>query len=103
MLFSRYIYLYRDYLDYHRIDVDNDGNFDSIREDIKNTIDDVVAQENAFKVTDLKVGGKDIMELLNVKPGPIIGQILNELFEAVIDERVTNDRDALLELARTLA
>lgn len=68
----------------------------------KNTIDDVVAQENAFKVTDLKIGGKDIMELLNIKPGPIIGQILNELFEAVIDERVINDRDALLELAKTL-
>ena len=49
------------------------------------------------------VDGKDIMELFNVKPGPIIGQTLKALFEAVLDEQVENDRDALLELARTLA
>ena len=69
----------------------------------KTNIDEVVANENAFKITDLVVDGKDIMELFNVKPGPIIGQTLKALFEAVLDEQVENDRDALLELARTLA
>lgn len=69
----------------------------------KKNIDIVVEQENAFKITDLAVGGKDIIDLLNIKPGPIVGQILKGLFEAVIDEQVENERNALLELAKTLA
>ncbi len=69
----------------------------------KKNIDIVVEQENAFKITDLAVGGKDIIDLLNIKPGPIVGQILKDLFEAVIDEQVENERNALLELAKTLA
>lgn len=69
----------------------------------KKNIDIVVAQENAFKITDLAVGGKDIIDLLNIKPGPIVGQVLKGLFEAVIDEQVENERTALLELAKTLA
>ena len=69
----------------------------------KKNIDIVVEQENAFKITDLEVGGKDIIDLLNIKPGPLVGQILKGLFDAVIDEQVKNERTALLELAKTLA
>ena len=69
----------------------------------KKNIDIVVEQENAFKITDLKVSGKDIIDLLNIKPGPLVGQILKSLFDAVIDEQVKNERTALLELAKTLA
>lgn len=69
----------------------------------KKNIDIVVEQENAFKITDLEVGGKDIIDLLNIKPGPLVGQILKSLFDAVIDEQVKNERTALLELAKTLA
>ena len=34
LLFGRYIYLYREYLDYHDLDANNEGSFDEIREDI---------------------------------------------------------------------
>lgn len=39
LLFSRYIYLYRDYLDKNKIDSDNEGNFDEIKKDIKKALD----------------------------------------------------------------
>ncbi len=69
----------------------------------KTNLELVVAENNALKVTDLAVNGKDIIDLLKIKPGPVIGKVLNGLFEAVLDEKVPNDRDALLELAKTLA
>lgn len=63
----------------------------------------VVAENNALKVADLAVNGKDIIDLLKIKPGPVIGKVLNGLLEAVLDEKVLNDREALLELAKTLS
>ena len=40
ILFGRYIFLYREYLDYKKIDASNDGNFDEIKNDIKQTASD---------------------------------------------------------------
>jgi len=39
LLFGRYIYLYREYLDYHELDSNNEGNFDSVRNDIDEVLD----------------------------------------------------------------
>lgn len=44
VLFGRYIYLYRDYLDSKKKDSDNSGNFDEIKEMVKDTIDDAATQ-----------------------------------------------------------
>lgn len=41
ILFARYIFLYREFLDSHKKDVNNSGNFDEIKETIKNTMDNV--------------------------------------------------------------
>ncbi len=41
VLFARYIFLYRDYLDYKKKDINNKGNFDEIRANVKKTVDDV--------------------------------------------------------------
>ena len=42
LLFGRYIYLYREYLDYHEIDSNNNGSFDEIKESISNNINEVL-------------------------------------------------------------
>lgn len=42
LLFGRYIYLYREYLDYHRLDADNDGNFDEIKKSINENINEAL-------------------------------------------------------------
>lgn len=41
ILFGRYIFLYYDYLDLHKIDVVNDGNFDEIKKEIIDIVDDL--------------------------------------------------------------
>ena len=54
-------------------------------------------QKQPFTVTDLKVDGHDVMKLLGVSPGPIIGHTLNELFNEVVLEKVKNERNQLLK------
>lgn len=49
-----------------------------------------------FTVKDLKVDGQDVMTGLKLKPGPKIGEILNKLFEEVVDDSSKNEREYLL-------
>lgn len=70
--------------------------------DFKNKLDSIIEESNALKLTDLKINGNDLITLLNIKPGPLIGKILKQTFEDVLDEKVTNEREALLEHVKTL-
>ena len=49
-----------------------------------------------FTVADLKVNGNDVMKILNLKPSPGVGKVLNELFEEVQDDSKKNNREYLL-------
>ena len=49
-----------------------------------------------MEVSDMVVNGKDVMEIMKVKPGPIIGKVLSELFEEVLEDTSKNQRDYLL-------
>lgn len=51
-------------------------------------------------VEELPVSGHDVMAVLNLPPGPRVGQILRELLEMVWDDPSLNDRTALVELLR---
>lgn len=50
-----------------------------------------------FSITDLKVNGKDVMEILNMQPGPKVGEILNQLFQEVLEDAEKNNRDYLID------
>ncbi|HCM53525.1 MAG TPA: hypothetical protein DIS59_01085 [Candidatus Magasanikbacteria bacterium] len=50
-----------------------------------------------FSISDLKVDGNDVMKILNIKPGPKVGEILKKLFAEVLDDAVKNDREYLLK------
>lgn len=76
LLFGRYIYLYRDYLDYHKLDSDNEGNFDGLRKDIQNVLDSTTIDDKAVEIVnnikdtteDLIDKGKDkVDEVFNKK------------------------------------
>jgi putative nucleotidyltransferase with HDIG domain len=56
----------------------------------------VEVQKQPFTVHDLKITGNDIMEKLDLKPGPKIGEILNILFKKVEDKEIPNKRKVLL-------
>ena len=56
----------------------------------------VEVQKQPFTVHDLLVNGHDVMGELGVKPGPIIGNVLDQLFAEVEAGTLTNEREALL-------
>ncbi len=55
-----------------------------------------------LKVTDLAINGTDLIQALSIKPGPIIGKILNELLEDVLELPDHNTREYLLEKAKRI-
>ena len=59
-------------------------------------------QKEPFKVSDLKIDGNDVMKVLKIKPGPKVGEILNKLFNEVIDGKLKNERDELLKKIKSL-
>jgi tRNA nucleotidyltransferase (CCA-adding enzyme) len=71
-------------------------------ERLKKRIERVIEQENAFTVRDLDINGTIIMDEFSLKPGPLIGTILNELLELVLDNPELNTRTTLLSLAREI-
>ncbi|MDP3758256.1 MAG: CCA tRNA nucleotidyltransferase [Candidatus Daviesbacteria bacterium] len=56
-----------------------------------------------FSISDLKINGKDVMETLNIKPGPKVGEILNKLFEEVLEDSSKNKKEILLEKIKQLS
>jgi tRNA nucleotidyltransferase (CCA-adding enzyme) len=56
----------------------------------------------ALSQASLAVDGHDLQRELGLAPGPRIGDLLDRLLEAVIDDPSRNDRAELIALARTM-
>ncbi len=52
-------------------------------------------QKQPFTVADLKVNGHDVMQIFGIGPGPLVGKVLDELFNEVITNKIKNDRQTL--------
>lgn len=48
-----------------------------------------------FSINDLVIDGNDIIRILRIKPGPIIGKILNQIFEEVDEDLAKNNKEFL--------
>lgn len=57
-------------------------------------VDQVVQQEGVMKRRDMKINGRDLMEM-GVPKGPEVGRILGKLFEQVLDGILPNEREIL--------
>lgn len=66
---------------------------------LQERIDRVIEAENAITVRDLDIDGNIIMEHFKITPGPVIGRILHELLELVLDDPDMNRADILLSKA----
>jgi len=55
-----------------------------------------------LSVRQLKINGNDLMKDLGIKPGPMIGDILEVLLAQVIDDPSLNEKDVLLKMAKDL-
>lgn len=61
--------------------------------------------ENLYEpmsLKDIKIDGHRLMEILEIKPSPVLGKILNQLFELVMDDEVANEPEALEAKAREI-
>jgi tRNA nucleotidyltransferase/poly(A) polymerase len=56
----------------------------------------IEVQKQPFRVVDLKIDGNDVMKELKLKPGPKVGEILNTLFEEVVEKKIANEKNALM-------
>jgi tRNA nucleotidyltransferase (CCA-adding enzyme) len=70
---------------------------------LKAHVEKVLAQGAALTTRDLKVNGHDLMKEIGIKPGPILGEILEALLEVVTNDPASNEREALLARAREIA
>lgn len=62
----------------------------------------VEVQQQPFSIKDLKINGQDVMTELGITPGPEIGRILNQLFADVEEKKIQNEREALIQRAKTI-
>ena len=53
-------------------------------------------------LTDLAVDGNDLMQELDLKPGPILGKVLNQLLEIILENPEKNNKEDLLIEAKKL-
>lgn len=59
-------------------------------------IDEIIAQGDCFRLSDLAVNGRDLMAQ-GVPEGVMVGRVLNRLMEQVLSETLPNNRKDLLE------
>lgn len=69
-------------------------------EEFKKRIEEVM--KKPFTVADLKISGTEVMEILQIKPGPKVGEILNKLFAEVLEDHTKNNREYLTERLNNL-
>ena len=72
-------------------------------EELRARIAASIAKGTAFGTKDLAISGRDVMDTLGVQPGPIVGRILEQLLERVIEEPSLNERESLLSLVEAYA
>jgi len=62
----------------------------------------VEVQKQPFSVKDLKINGLDVMEILGIKPGRKVGEVLDKIFAEVEEKPELNEREILLEKINSL-
>ncbi len=69
---------------------------------LKAHVEKVKAEGAALATRDLAINGHDLMKELGLKPGRVLGEILNALLEVVVDEPTLNERQELLTRAKKI-
>lgn len=63
---------------------------------LERVLEEVLNDEAAFSLRDLAISGEDVMAA-GVPQGPEVGEVLSRALEAVIDEKVLNEKAVLIE------
>lgn len=91
-----------DLLDLRRADVQAQGKGGGVEDvdELQARITAEIEKKSPFGLKDLAVTGNDLINELDIPPGPRIGQILHALLETVLDDPDMNQRETLLAEAR---
>jgi len=57
----------------------------------------IEVQKQPFTVADLKIDGYDVMKIYGIGPGPMVGKVLEMLFNDVARGKLPNERELLLK------
>lgn len=69
-------------------------------EQFKKRLDVVLFEPPPFSIKNLEVDGYDVMEVLGIKPGPLVGSALQFLFERVKENPDLNCRETLIKILK---
>lgn len=67
---------------------------------VEQKVNTILEHKEPISLKDLNITGEDLIRELNLKPGKIIGEILNKLLERVLKDPSLNDYDKLIILAK---
>jgi tRNA nucleotidyltransferase (CCA-adding enzyme) len=70
-------------------------------EAIEQILNDIIYRKECFSLQDMKINGNDLI-CYGIPEGKQIGVILNKLLEMIIDERVENNKVALLGKVKSM-
>ena len=70
-------------------------------EDRQKLIEEIIRDNDCFKMKDLKIGGRDLMDL-GVEEGRRVGEILKDVFDKVLEGELPNDRDELILYVKSI-
>lgn len=75
----------------------------ALLDELQERVRSSVARGEAFGTKDLAVTGHDVMQHLGIRPGPMIGKVLERLLERVLEEPSLNQRETLLAMMESSA
>ena len=67
---------------------------------LRQLLEEIKAENACLSLKDLEIGGRELLAL--GLSGPAVGKMLNLLLEQVLDEKLPNEKEALLSAARQL-
>lgn len=97
--------LFRDIMYAHI--ADDSAKADFARERIGNALrslkiaEEIAAEQACFTLKDLAVSGRDLRAF--VPQSPVMGRILSELLEEVVEDKIPNEKNALLQRAKKIS
>lgn len=69
--------------------------------EMERLLEEILSENACLHIKDLALNGQDLLEL-GFAPGPKLGQCLQNLLDQVLEEKLPNEKDALLDYAKTM-
>ena len=64
-------------------------------------VNEIIQDNEPLVIKDLNIAGNDLINGLGVKPGKLVGEILNYLLEKVLEDSTLNSKETLLKLSKS--